>query len=211
LLSTNIVEDVAAICPRCAVVRRGRFIAYTTPTDARTTIDGTTFHGHTPSVAFLVFNPLGGRLASASSDQTVKVWDSSAGRESLVWRGRGQVVRLAFFPDSRWLVLGFNADESDDRIEPIATVLNTATVETVEQHSTGPNEADSVNGVAVSLSGNMVAAAFANQRAEFRAANFGASLATLRTPNIEHQAVHSAPTAPRWPWQAWRLRLTGTK
>jgi ABC-type multidrug transport system ATPase subunit len=96
LLSTHIVEDVAVLCPRFAVIRRGRLIAYTTPTEARKTIDGTTFHGHTQSVAFLVFKPL----------------------------------------------------------------------------------ANSVNGVAVSLSGNIVAAAFAKQRAELRAANFGASLAT---------------------------------
>jgi hypothetical protein len=93
-LSTHIVEDVAVLCARFAVIRRGRLIAYTTPTDARKTIDGTTFHGHTWSVAFLVFKPL----------------------------------------------------------------------------------ADSVNGVAVSLSGNMVAAAFANQRAELRAADSGAIL-----------------------------------
>jgi hypothetical protein len=115
--------------PRFAVIRRGRFIAYTTPTDARKTIDGTTFHGHTRSVAFLVFKPL----------------------------------------------------------------------------------ADTVNGVAVSLSGNLVAAAFANQRAELRAADSGAILATLPTTNVELQAVHSARTSPRWPWQAWRPRLTGTK
>jgi hypothetical protein len=88
--------------------------------------------------------------------------------------------------------------------------LNTATVEAVEHRSTGPNEADTFNGVAVSLSGNMVAAAFANQRAELRAADSGAILATLPTPNVELQAVHSARTAPRWPWQAWRPRLTGT-
>jgi hypothetical protein len=88
--------------------------------------------------------------------------------------------------------------------------LNTATVEAVEHRSTGPDDADSVNGVAVSLSGNMVAAAFANQRAELRAADSGAILAALPTPNVELQAVHSATTTPRWPWQAWRPRLTGT-
>jgi ABC-2 type transport system ATP-binding protein len=41
LLSTHIVEDVAVLCPRFAVIRRGRLIAYTTPTDARKAIDGT--------------------------------------------------------------------------------------------------------------------------------------------------------------------------
>jgi ABC-2 type transport system ATP-binding protein len=41
LLSTHIVEDVAVLCPRFAVIRRGRLIAYTTPTGARKAIDGT--------------------------------------------------------------------------------------------------------------------------------------------------------------------------
>jgi ABC-2 type transport system ATP-binding protein len=41
LLSTHIVEDVAVLCPRFAVIRHGRLIAYTTPTKARQAIDGT--------------------------------------------------------------------------------------------------------------------------------------------------------------------------
>jgi ABC-2 type transport system ATP-binding protein len=45
LLSTHIVEDVAVLCPRFAVIRRGRLIAYTTPTEARKSIDGTIHEG----------------------------------------------------------------------------------------------------------------------------------------------------------------------
>ena len=45
LLSTHIVEDVAVLCPRFAVIRRGRLIAYTTPTEARKAIDGTIHEG----------------------------------------------------------------------------------------------------------------------------------------------------------------------
>jgi eukaryotic-like serine/threonine-protein kinase len=148
-----------------------------------------TFHGHTQSVTCVVFDPLGGRLASASSDQTAKVWNSSAGREALVWRGRGPVVRLAFFPDGRRLVLGGNAEGTDGRIQPTVTILDSVTGKAVEFRSDSSAVADSVNGVAVSISGNMVAAAFANQRAELRAADSGAILATLPTPNVELQAA----------------------
>jgi WD40 repeat protein len=146
-----------------------------------------TFHGHTQSVSCVVFDPLGGRLASASSDQTVKVWDSSTGREALVWRGRGPVVRLAFFPDSRRLVLGSNADGTGGRIQPTVTVLDTATGEAIQLGSTDTPAADSVNGVTVSLSGDMVAAAFANQRAQVLAADSGAILAAIPTPEVELQ------------------------
>ena len=41
LLSTHIVEDVAVLCPRFAVIRQGRLIASTTPAEARRAIEGT--------------------------------------------------------------------------------------------------------------------------------------------------------------------------
>jgi ABC-type multidrug transport system ATPase subunit len=45
LLSTHIVEDVAVLCPRFAVIRDGRLIASTTPRAARAAIEGTIFEG----------------------------------------------------------------------------------------------------------------------------------------------------------------------
>ncbi len=45
LLSTHIVEDVAVLCPRFAVIRGGRLLALTTPTEARAAIDGHIFEG----------------------------------------------------------------------------------------------------------------------------------------------------------------------
>jgi ABC-type multidrug transport system ATPase subunit len=45
LLSTHIVEDVAVLCPRFTVIRDGRLIAYTTPSDAHKAIDGTIHEG----------------------------------------------------------------------------------------------------------------------------------------------------------------------
>jgi ABC-type multidrug transport system ATPase subunit len=45
LLSTHIVEDVAVLCTRFAVIRSGRLIAHTTPTDARKAIEGTIHEG----------------------------------------------------------------------------------------------------------------------------------------------------------------------
>lgn len=45
LLSTHIVEDVAVLCPRFAVIREGRLLAVTTPGDARAAIVGHIFEG----------------------------------------------------------------------------------------------------------------------------------------------------------------------
>jgi ABC-type multidrug transport system ATPase subunit len=45
LLSTHIVEDVAVLCPRFAVIRNGRLIACTTPSEAHKAIEGTIHEG----------------------------------------------------------------------------------------------------------------------------------------------------------------------
>src|SRR5207248_292092 len=46
----------------------------------------------------------GARLATASWDGTVKVWDAAEGRELLTFRGHDQAVnRVTFSPDGRWI------------------------------------------------------------------------------------------------------------
>ena len=45
LLSTHIVEDVAVLCPRFAVIRSGQVVAETSPTEARRMLTGTIFEG----------------------------------------------------------------------------------------------------------------------------------------------------------------------
>jgi ABC-type multidrug transport system ATPase subunit len=45
LLSTHIVEDVAVLCPRFAVIRKGRLLAQTSPSAARSALAGKIFEG----------------------------------------------------------------------------------------------------------------------------------------------------------------------
>jgi ABC-type multidrug transport system ATPase subunit len=45
LLSTHIVEDVAVLCSRFAVIRSGRIVALTSPTEARSALAGTIYEG----------------------------------------------------------------------------------------------------------------------------------------------------------------------
>jgi ABC-2 type transport system ATP-binding protein len=49
LLSTHIVEDVAVLCPRFAIIRKGRLVAQTSPSAAREAIDGRIFEGRVAS------------------------------------------------------------------------------------------------------------------------------------------------------------------
>jgi ABC-2 type transport system ATP-binding protein len=48
VLSTHIVEDVAVLCPRFAVIRHGRLLAQTTPRAAREAIAGAIWEGAVP-------------------------------------------------------------------------------------------------------------------------------------------------------------------
>ncbi len=45
LLSTHIVEDVSVLCPRFAIIHRGRLVEKTTPAGARAAVAGTVFEG----------------------------------------------------------------------------------------------------------------------------------------------------------------------
>ena len=55
LLSTHIVDDVATLCPRLAVIRGGEVVADTTPSAARNAIAGTIYEGFVPDAQLRAF------------------------------------------------------------------------------------------------------------------------------------------------------------
>ena len=64
LLSTHIVEDVAVLCPRFAVIRNGQVVAETSPTEARRMLAGTIFEGAVTSDELAALQR-GGRVTQA--------------------------------------------------------------------------------------------------------------------------------------------------
>jgi eukaryotic-like serine/threonine-protein kinase len=63
-----------------------------------------TLKGHTGPVKSVAFSPDGKRLASASDDHAVKVWDAGTGKETLALNGHTQwVYSVAFSPDGKRL------------------------------------------------------------------------------------------------------------
>jgi WD40 repeat protein/serine/threonine protein kinase len=63
-----------------------------------------TLLGHTGEVYFVTYSPDGARLATASQDGTVRVWDAARFETQLTLRGHvGEVTGVSFSPDGRTL------------------------------------------------------------------------------------------------------------
>ncbi|MFL5586025.1 MAG: WD40 repeat domain-containing serine/threonine protein kinase [Ktedonobacteraceae bacterium] len=90
-----------------------------------------TYHGHTDSVGSVTWSPGGQRLASASGDHTVQVWDASTGGYVFTYRGHSdQVQSVAWSPKGKYI-----ASASNDRTVQVWDATSGSTIATYRHHS----------------------------------------------------------------------------
>lgn len=89
--------------------------------------------GHSSHVLSVAFSPDGKRLASASCDRTIKVWDTTNGHEQLTLRHDGVVRSVAISPDGTLLASG-----ARDRTVKVWDATSGQEKLTLKGHSTVP-------------------------------------------------------------------------
>ena len=128
-----------------------------------------TLRGHSGFVNSVAFSPDGKHLATASDDQTAKVWDAESGKELLTLRGHSDVVNsVVFSPDGKRL-----ATASDDQTAKVWDAESGKELLTLRGHS------GLVIGVAFSPDGKHLATASEDHRAKVWDAESGKELLTL--------------------------------
>ncbi len=149
-----------------------------------------TLAGHAPFGVFkVVFSPDGTRLASASHDTTVKIWDAITGDELRTLKDHtGIVWGVAFSPDGKNV-----ASASADRTVKIWDAHTGQVLHTLEGHT------DVVRRVDFSSDGSRIASAGADSTVRVWNAVSGVQVHVFDGYTKPFSDVSFSPDAPYWP------------
>ncbi len=149
--------------------------------------------GHTGSVISVAFSADGKRLASASSDQTVKVWDVTSGQETLTLEGHtGSVMSVVFSADGKRL-----ASASDDQTVKVWDATSGEETLTLKGHTR------QVESVAFRPDGKQLASASHDQTVKVWDAISGQETLTLNGHNGQVISVAFSPDGKRLASASW--------
>ena len=146
-----------------------------------------TLRGHTNNVMGVAFSPDGSKIASASEDGSVKLWECATGREIRSLRGHlSHVLDVAYSPDGRHLA----SAGMDDAVK-LWDVVTGHEVLTLQGHTSW------VLGVAYSPDGRHIASASADGSVKVWDARTGQIVHTLRGQGGAIWAVAYSPDGRR--------------
>ena len=152
-----------------------------------------TLKGHTSGVNGVTFSLDGRRIASASSDSTVKVWEASSGKEMLTLAGHFQAVnRVTFSPDGRRI-----ASASDDQHVKVWDAGSGQETLMLIGHT------DAVTGVAFSPDGRRIASASWDHTVKVWDAGSGQVTLTLKGHDFRVHDVAFSPDGRRIASAGW--------